>query len=412
MSDLLAAQGVAMTEGYHREGIPEDTELVIVGNALSRGNPSVEHVLDAGLPYTSGPEWLSRHVLAGRHVLAVAGTHGKTTTASMLAHVLDRSGLQPGFLIGGMPGSFDVSARLGAGRSFVIEADEYDTAFFDKRSKFVHYRPRTLVLNNLEYDHADIFDDLAAIQRQFHHVVRIVPRSGTVICNAEDTALAEVLALGCWSPVVGFGAENGDWRYRLVDSAGTRVRICHGDEAETLAWRLFGRHNAANATAAIASAATVGVSAQAAVEALESFRAPRRRQEHVGQRRGIDIIDDFAHHPTAIAETLAAIAAAHPGRRILAAIELRSNSMRMGAHAHGLGGALDDASRSWVLCREGLAFDEAALAGHADVAVTSTVETLLHGMADEARAGDVLVFMSNGAFDDAPRRLLKALEAT
>ncbi|MEM9303831.1 MAG: UDP-N-acetylmuramate:L-alanyl-gamma-D-glutamyl-meso-diaminopimelate ligase [Pseudomonadota bacterium] len=411
MSELLAAQGVAMTEGYDPADIPVDTDLVIVGNAMSRGNPSVEHVLDVGLRYTSGPAWLGSQVLPERHVLAVAGTHGKTTTSAMLAHILETAGQAPGFLVGGVPGNFEVSARIGAGSPFVIEADEYDTAFFDKRSKFVHYHPRTLLLNNLEFDHADIFDDLAAIQRQFHHVVRIVPASGAVICNGEDAALDQVLAQGCWTPVQRFGAGGADWRFELLDAAGSAVAVHHAGATVTVEWSLFGRHNAANATAALAAAATVGVEPAVAAAALASFRPPRRRQEQVASVGGVRILDDFAHHPTAIRETLSAVALAHPDARVLAAVELRSNSMRMGAHAGQLGDALAPAAAAWVLSRPEQAFDPSALAAHPHAVLTPDVETLVARIEAAIRPGDLVVFMSNGSFDGAARRLRDRLEA-
>ncbi|MFV1973984.1 MAG: UDP-N-acetylmuramate:L-alanyl-gamma-D-glutamyl-meso-diaminopimelate ligase, partial [Thiohalobacterales bacterium] len=333
MSTQLLDSGIVLQEGYqsgHLEPVPD---CVVVGNALSRGNPAVEHVLDTGLVYTSGPQWLAEHILADRWVIAVAGTHGKTSTASLLAWILEHAGLAPGFLIGGVPVNFGVSARLGSGPFFVVEADEYDTAFFDKRSKFVHYRPRTLVLNNLEYEHADIFPDLAAIQRQFHHLVRTVPGNGLIIENADDANLADMLATGCWTPRETFTVNGGSagWQASLVSADGSCFDVLFNDELQgRVEWEQLGLHNVQNALAAIAAARHAGVPAAQAIAALAEFRGIKRRLEVRGTVNGVTVYDDFAHHPTAIATTLAGLRNRVGAARILLVLEPRSNTMRMG----------------------------------------------------------------------------------
>ncbi|HEX7340378.1 MAG TPA: UDP-N-acetylmuramate:L-alanyl-gamma-D-glutamyl-meso-diaminopimelate ligase, partial [Rhodanobacteraceae bacterium] len=317
MSTQLEALGITLREGYTAGHLQPAPDLTIVGNAMSRGNPAVEYLLNERLPYVSGPQWLGDTVLAQREVLAVAGTHGKTTTTSLLAHLLESAGRQPGFLIGGVPGNFEVSARLGGARHeahadapFVIEADEYDTAFFDKRSKFVHYHPRIAILNNLEYDHADIFPDVAAIQHQFHHLVRTVPGNGRLIVNAEDTHLAGVLAMGCWTPVETFGIDRGDWRARLLDADGSHFAVTHdGRDVGEIHWSLMGRHNVMNALAALAAATAHGCDARALLPAFAGFTSVKRRMEEVGTVGDIRVYDDFAHHPTAIATTLSGLRA-------------------------------------------------------------------------------------------------------
>ncbi len=437
MSDQLRALGIALEEGWSAEHLKPAPDLVVVGNALSRGNPSVEYLLNQGLPYVSGPQWLGEHVLRGREVLAVAGTHGKTTTSSLLAHLLDNAGLAPGFLIGGVPENFGVSARwgqsafsrapqaehrrsVGKGHSdpgfpaapFVIEADEYDTAFFDKRSKFVHYRPRIAILNNLEYDHADIFPDVAAIQRQFHHLVRTVPGNGRLIVNAEDARLAEVLAMGCWTPVETFGIDAGDWRARLLEPDGAAFAVTHqGRPLGDVHWNLLGRHNVMNAVAALAAAHAAGVDPASLLPAFATFASVKRRLEALGEVGGVRVYDDFAHHPTAIATTLAGLRAKVGHARILVALEPRSNSMKAGVYVDALAPAFADADRVVLLQRPELRWDErrvtAALGGRG-VSVPSVAE-LLDVLARDARAGDHVVFMSNGGFEDAPRRFLDAL---
>jgi UDP-N-acetylmuramate: L-alanyl-gamma-D-glutamyl-meso-diaminopimelate ligase len=420
MSDQLRGLGIALEEGWAAEHLQPAPDLVVVGNALSRGNPSVEYMLNAGLPYLSGPQWLGENVLRGREVLAVAGTHGKTTTSSLLAHLLDAAGLAPGFLIGGVPENFGVSARLGGGESlssvapFVIEADEYDTAFFDKRSKFVHYRPRIAILNNLEYDHADIFPDVAAIQRQFHHLVRTVPGNGRLIVNAEDARVAEVLAMGCWTPVETFGIDAGDWRGELLEADGAAFRVTHqGRTVGDVHWDLLGRHNVMNAVAALAAAHAAGVDAASLLPAFASFQSVKRRLELLGETHGIHIYDDFAHHPTAIATTLEGLRAKVGAARILVALEPRSNSMRSGVHLAGLAPSLATADGVWLLQRPELPWDAHrvtdALAGKGTTC--SSVAGLVAAVAAASRPGDHVVFMSNGGFENAPRRFLAALRA-
>ncbi|HUH31594.1 MAG TPA: UDP-N-acetylmuramate:L-alanyl-gamma-D-glutamyl-meso-diaminopimelate ligase [Rhodanobacter sp.] len=441
MSTQLAALGIDLMRGYRAEYLQATPghvapDLVVVGNALSRGNPAVEYLLDQRLRYVSGPQWLGETVLMDRDVLAVAGTHGKTTTTSLLAHLLDSAGMAPGFLVGGVPGNFGVSARLKGGQShfsahfdhvsggplrksdsdplFVIEADEYDTAFFDKRSKFLHYHPRIAVLNNLEYDHADIFPDVAAIQRQFHHFVRTVPGNGRLLVNAEDARLAEVLAMGCWTPVETFGIERGDWRGTLLEADGSAFVVhCRGERIGEVRWPLLGRHNVMNALAALAAAAAAGADPSALLPAFASFRGAQRRMELVGEARRIRVYDDFAHHPTAIATTLAGLRANVGGARILVALEPRSNSMRQGAHAAALAPALRDADAVVFLQRPDLPWDAHrvtdALGGRGST--VPTVDELLAALQAQARAGDCVVFMSNGGFEGAPRRFVAMLQA-
>ncbi len=432
MSDQLRALGIELKSGYSAEHLQPAPDLVLVGNAMTRGNPAVEYMLDVQLPYISGPQWLGENVLRNRTVLAVAGTHGKTTTTSLLAHLLDSAGGDPGFLIGGVPENFGVSARLGTGdqgpgtreaveshrspsRSFfVIEADEYDTAFFDKRSKFVHYRPQIAILNNLEYDHADIFPDVAAIQRQFHHLVRTVPGNGRLIVNAEDERLSEVLAMGCWTPVETFGIDRGDWRARLLTEDGSAFEVSRqGERIGEVRWNLLGRHNVMNALAALAAANAAGIEAASLLPHFATFANVKRRMELMGEIEGVRVYDDFAHHPTAIATTLAGLRAKVGDARIVVALEPRSNSMRMGAHAAELAPSLKDADRIVFLHRPELPWDARcvidALQGRASTA--SDVGALIAALLERARAGDHVVFMSNGGFEGAPRRFVEALRA-
>ena len=411
MSDQLAELGIRLDSGYRADHLDTKPDLVIVGNALSRGNPVVERMLDERLPYVSGPQWIGEQLLGTRRVFAVAGTHGKTTTTAMLAWILESCGRDPGFLVGGVPENFGVSARMG-GNDFVIEADEYDTAFFDKRSKFVHYRPTIAILNNLEYDHADIFPEVAAIQRQFHHLVRIVPGKGRLIVNAEDARLAEVLAMGAWTPVTTFGIERGDWRARLITADGSAFAVGHNSsEVGEVRWNLLGRHNVMNALAAIAAADAGGVAPERALAALADFRSAKRRLELVGERTGIRVYDDFAHHPTAIATTLAGLRARVGAARILVGMEPRSNSMRLGAHADELAPSLRDADAVVFLHKPELSWDAARVTGALDGRghTAPTVDALIGLLREAARAGDHVVFMSNGGFENAPRRFLAAL---
>lgn len=414
MSTQLEALGIRLMEGYRAGHLQPAPDVVVVGNAMTRGNPAVEYMLDQQLRYISGPQWLGETLLQGREVLAVAGTHGKTTTSTLLAHLLEQAGLAPGFLIGGVPGNFGVSARLGAGKPFVIEADEYDTAFFDKRSKFVHYRPRVAILNNLEFDHADIFPDVAAIQRQFHHLVRTVPGNGRLIVNAHDRHLAEVLAMGCWTPVETFGIETGDWQARLIQADGTHFEVCHHDVViGEVHWPLLGTHNVMNALAALAAANAAGADPQALLAAFADFQSVRRRMEVVAEVGGVRVYDDFAHHPTAIATTLAGLRAKVGSARILVALEPRSNSMRLGAHADGLAPSLADADAVVFLHRPELVWDAqkvtAALAGHGSA--VPTVNALIAALKAQVQSGDHVVFMSNGGFESAPRRFAELLKA-
>jgi len=414
MSTQLQALGIALKSGWDAKHLDPKPDLVVVGNALSRGNPMVEHVLDARLAYVSGPQWLGETLLRDRRVFAIAGTHGKTTTTSLLAWILESAHRDPGFLVGGVPANFGISARLGGSDDFVIEADEYDTAFFDKRSKFVHYRPTIAILNNLEYDHADIFPDVAAIQRQFHHLVRIVPGNGRLVVNAEDARLAEVLAMGAWTTVSSFGIDAGDWRAKLIEADGSVFSVSHGGrEIGVARWDLTGRHNVMNALAALVAADAAGVDVARALSALETFRSVARRMELVGDVGGIRIYDDFAHHPTAIATTLAGLRARVGDARILVGMEPRSNSMRMGAHAEELAPSLANADSVVFLKRPELPWDAArvtgALGGRGKTA--PTVDSLIAILRDEARFGDHVVFMSNGGFEGAPRRFVAALGA-
>ena len=413
MSDQLAAARHRAGRGLQgRTSRVRRFDLIVVGNALSRGNPVVERMLDERLPYISGPQWIGENILAQRRVFAVAGTHGKTTTTAMLAHILETCGRKPGFLVGGVPENFGVSARLGDGDDFVIEADEYDTAFFDKRSKFLHYRPTVCILNNLEFDHADIFPDVAAIQRQFHHLVRTVPGNGRLIVNAEDDYIAEVLAMGAWTPVTTFGIERGEWRARLVAADGSRFAVMRDDEpVGEVEWDLIGRHNVMNALAAIAAADAAGIDEAEAVAALAEFRSAKRRLEFVGEHNGIRVYDDFAHHPTAIATTLAGLRARVGDARILVGLEPRSNSMRAGAHADELAPSLRDADAVVFLRKPNLPWDAqrvtAALTGRGSAA--ATVDELVGALRSDAKSGDHVVFMSNGGFENAPRRFLESL---
>ena len=435
MSTQLAQLGITLKAEFKAAHLQPAPDLVIVGNALSRGNPAIEYMLDARLRYVSGPQWLGETLLGEHRVLAVAGTHGKTTTSALLAWILESQGYAPGFLIGGVPANFGVSARLGkwgqshflsAGRArfeqrspksdsdpiFVIEADEYDTAFFDKRSKFVHYRPSIAILNNLEYDHADIFPDVAAIQRQFHHLVRTVPGNGRLIVNAEDARLTEVLAMGCWTPVETFGIDAGDWRARLLEADGSAFVVAHqGRELGAVCWNLGGRHNVMNALAALAAAQAAGIDVARALPALAQFRNVARRMELIGEHDRVHVYDDFAHHPTAIATTLAGLRARVGAARILVGMEPRSNSMRMGAHADGLAPSLRDADFVVFLKPGQLRWDAApvmtALEGRGRTACD--VDELVATLRERVRPGDHVVFMSNGGFDSAPRRFLAAL---
>jgi UDP-N-acetylmuramate: L-alanyl-gamma-D-glutamyl-meso-diaminopimelate ligase len=411
MSTQLRAQGIELLEGYGEEQLDLGADIYVIGNAITRGKPLVEAILDRGYRYTSGPQWLAENVLAGKWVLAVAGTHGKTTTSAMLAWILQDAGLQPGFLIGGVPLDFGISARLTDSSFFVIEADEYDTAFFDKRSKFVHYHPRTAILNNLEFDHADIFADLAAIETQFHHFVRIIPRSGRIIANGGETSIKRVLARGCWSELEFFGNPGG-WQAQVANADGGREIHLDGRSQGVLRCDLTGEHNVANALAAIAAARHAGVPPAAALSALSRFKGVKRRMETRGIAQGVTVYDDFAHHPTAIATTIAGLRGKVGGQRLFAVLEPRSNTMKLGAVKAQLAGSLADADR--VFCyASNLGWDvAAALASLGDKAmVTDNLEALIAAVVGVARAGDHVLVMSNGGFGGVHEKLLAALAA-
>lgn len=412
MSTQLEEQGIELIEGFDPAQLNPEPDLVVIGNAMSRGNPCVEAVLERGMAYTSGPQFLCEHVLPGRWVLAVSGTHGKTTTASMLAWLLEDNQLAPGFLIGGVPQEFGVSARLGDTPFFVVEADEYDSAFFDKRSKFVHYRPRTLLINNLEFDHADIFDSLADIQRQFHHLVRTVPGSGQIIWPAADTAVAEVLAKGCWSEQALLGP--GGWEARKLAQDGSRFEVLLGGEVlGEVQWNLMGDHNIQNALGALAAARHVGVRPADGIASLARFAGPKRRMERRGEAAGVTLYDDFAHHPTAITTTLAGLRARLGSEsRILAVLEPRSNTMKQGVHQATLAASLGQSDQAFVFAPPGLGWDLTAAMAEAPVPVTvrDSVQDLIDAIVAEAQPGDTVLVMSNGGFEGIHNRLLEALE--
>ncbi|WP_214001141.1 UDP-N-acetylmuramate:L-alanyl-gamma-D-glutamyl-meso-diaminopimelate ligase [Arsukibacterium sp.] len=409
MSEQLTELGIGLVQGYDSSQFSPEPDLVIIGNALSRGNEAVEYVLSRGLRYTSGPQWLAEQVLQDRWVLAVAGTHGKTTTSSMLAWILEAAGLKPGFLIGGIPQNFDTSARLGESPFFVIEADEYDTAFFDKRSKFVHYRPRTLVINNLEFDHADIFPDLAAIQRQFHHLLRMVPANGLVLSPEDTKAVSQTLAMGCWSERQSYGQ---DWRAELISNDGSAFRLFYQQQLQgELHWQLGGQHNVDNAVMAIAAARHAGVPVNVALQAMSQFVAPKRRMELKADIAGIKVYDDFAHHPTAIATTLQGVRNKVGQGRLLAVLEPRSNTMRMGVHEAALPVSLaiadkvylyEPANANWSLEALTRSLSPKAHLSH-------DIEALVGLLVEQATKGDNIVIMSNGGFGGIHDKLIRAL---
>ena len=418
MSTQLENAGITLMQGYDRSHLQPHPDLVIVGNAMKRGIDAVEYMLNAGLPYISGPQFLADHVLQGKHVLGVAGTHGKTTTTTMLAWVLDQAGLEPGFLIGGVPLGFSESARLGAGKYFCVEADEYDSAFFDKRSKFVHYHPKTAILNNLEFDHADIFDDLAAIQKQFHHLVRTIPSEGRIIAPITETHIDEVLEMGCWTPVLRTSL-NADPQAELyaeqlaVDGSHFKV-LKNGVLQGEVRWNMTGQHSVANALATIAAAEHVGVAIETACAALSNFGGVKRRMELLGTIRGIEVYDDFAHHPTAIETTLDGARKRLGERKLWAIIEPRSNTMRMGSHKEGLADSARLADAVIWYQPEGLDWDlqpvVAAARNHAVVA--NTLDEIIQKIVSQAGEGDAVVIMSNGGFGGLHQKLIQALQHT
>lgn len=411
MSTQLAALGIEVFEGYSPRQLDPAPDVVVVGNVMSRGHEVIEAMLERGIRYESGPEWLAREVLRDRWVLAVAGTHGKTTTSSMLAWILEYAGLSPGFLIGGVPTDFEQSARLGEQPFFVIEADEYDTAFFDKRAKFVHYRPRTVILNNLEYDHADIYPDVEAIERQFHHLVRTVPASGLIVHHASDVHLTKVLAMGCWSKREAF-ARAGRSGWRAVGESHSRFSVFFDDERlGEVDWTLLGGHNVDNALAAIAAARHAGVPPAVAVAALKEFRGIKRRMELRGQAGGIAVYDDFAHHPTAIATTIEGLRGKVGAARIVAILEPRSNTMRLGVHRDTLAASLAMADEVWVYAAADLGWDAAAaLAPLGDkLHLVHELDSMPRQLAASLRPGDHALIMSNGGFGGLHERLLGEL---
>src|SRR5512140_2134419 len=410
MSSQLQAQGIELVEGYGAEQLELQPDLWVIGNVVTRGTPLMEEILDRGEPYVSGPQWLAENILRGKWVLAVAGTHGKTTTAAMLAWILEAGGKHPGFLIGGVPQNFGVSARLSEWPYFVIEADEYDTAFFDKRSKFLHYHPKTAVLNNLEFDHADIFSDLAAIEQQFHHFVRIIPRSGLVVENAADPSLERVLSRGCWTPIEKFG-DGGSWRAEVLGADSFGVRY-NGKEQGRVRWGLLGAHNRSNALAAIAAARHAGVDPAAACAALGRFDNVKRRMELRGVAAGVAVYDDFAHHPTAIATTLAGLRRKVGQARILAVLEPRSNTMKLGVMKEALTASLADADRVYCYSAKPGWDPASALAPLGAKAVChDDLDGLVAAIAAETRSGDHVLIMSNGGFGGIHQKLLDRLHS-
>ena len=415
MSTQLSRLDITVHEGYGAEQLDPPPDCVVIGNAMSRGNEAVEAVLDRGLSYTSGPQWLSEHVLKDRHVLAVAGTHGKTTTASMLAWILEQAGQSPGFLIGGVPADFNETARFGSSKYFVVEADEYDTAFFDKRAKFVHYRPNTLVLGNLEFDHADIYKDLDAILWQFHQLMRTVPKSGRIISNRSDTNLQRLFEMGCWSPTETFGIEDSeaDWKAQFLDSGGCRIAVSMRASASAKgSWQLSGSHNLENALAAIAAAKSAGVSVQQGMDAMSTFKGVKRRLERTATVSDIAIYDDFAHHPTAIRRTIAGLKKRFPGQRIVVALETRSNTMKLGVHNDTLAASLEDANLVCMYRPSDFAteFDDCLSSLGDRLRLHSDYDELVADLAAKVQPGDQVVFMSNGGFGSARQNLTGALQ--
>ena len=417
MSTQLQQQGIQLMDGYRAENLDGDPDLVIIGNALSRGNPEVEAVLNKGLNYVSGPQWLAEHVLHDKWVLGVAGTHGKTTTTSMLSWILEHQGFNPGFLIGGIPLNFDISARLGGGPEnksgfFVIEADEYDSAFFDKRSKFVHYRPRTAILNNLEFDHADIFPDLDAIKRQFHHLVRTIPGEGLIISPECDANINDVLAMGCWTPVAKTSI-NADalWNAQLLKADGSRFSVLfENNEQGIVDWSLTGEHNVYNALSAIVAANHVGILPKDAITALGQFKNVKRRMEVIATINGVTLYDDFAHHPTAIETTLDGLRKQVGSERIIAIVEPRSNTMRLGVHTATLAKSLSHADLAIIYQPQNLDWNLSALKNHADnIEICQSLDDIIAKLKVEARSGGHFVLMSNGSFGGIYQRLQDAL---
>ncbi|HSW69091.1 MAG TPA: UDP-N-acetylmuramate:L-alanyl-gamma-D-glutamyl-meso-diaminopimelate ligase [Gammaproteobacteria bacterium] len=413
MSTQLESQGIQLFNGYDPAHIDKTSDYVIVGNVIRRGNQAMEYVLEQNIPYISGPQWLAEQILKNRWVLAVSGTHGKTTTTSILAWILESGGLNPGFLIGGVPENFGVSARIGESPFFVIEADEYDSAFFDKRSKFLHYRPKTLILNNLEFDHADIFSDLEMIKQQFHYLVRTVPGNGYIIHHGEDVHLKDVLKRGCWTPLMSFGGQSAEWQAKLISEDGSSFDVFKNQSLMgRVEWSLIGQHNVENALAALAASEQAGVSIQSALKALSQFKNVKRRMEVKGQVRGITLYDDFAHHPTAIRTTLAGLRAKiGKAARLVAVLEFGSYTMRSGVHKDTIQASLQEADI--VVCKRP-EIDwgcEAVLSSLKQPAMLfDQVEPLVEELAFQLKSGDHVIIMSNSGFGGVHQKLLKALE--
>ena len=415
MSTQLESAGISLNALDDLDQFKDKPDLVVIGNALSRGKPAVEHVLNQGLAYTSGPAFLSDYLLKDRWVLGVAGTHGKTSTSSLLAWILEYAGLTPGFLIGGIPENFGVSARSGNHPFFVVEADEYDTAFFDKRSKFVHYRPKSLILNNLEFDHADIFPDLDAIKRQFHHLIRTVPGNGLIVLPEEDDNLQDVLAMGCWSNTERFSLRGADaeWQVQDYDESTNQFNLCFKEQDfGRVKWSLLGRHNVCNAVAAIIAARHAGVPVEQAIAALAEFKNVKRRMEVLAEIHGITVYDDFAHHPTAITTTLAGLRKKVGNARIIAVLEPRSNTMRMGIHQDQLGASLNEADQTILYQPADLGWDLSAVAESSNSSTTliDNIDDIIANLLNQASSGDHIVIMSNGGFGGLHKKLVSALE--
>ncbi len=412
MSTQLASEGIVLSDGYDIAALDPAPELVVIGNAMSRGNPMVEYVLDRNLPYISGPAFLAQYILRDRWVLGVAGTHGKTTTASMVAWILEYAKLKPGFLIGGIPKNFGISARLGDAPFFVVEADEYDSAFFDKRSKFIHYQSRTLILNNLEFDHADIFDDLDAIKRQFHHLVRTVPQNGLIVAPSDDDNIKDVLEQGCWTPVEEFSAPSG-WEARNLSEDGGSFDVhFKGEKQGRVEWALMGQHNINNALAALAAGRHAGVMVHHAIAALSEFQNVKRRMERRGEVNGVHIYDDFAHHPTAITMTLEGLRRQVGSERIIAILEPRSNTMQMGVHKETLAAAFAVADEVVLFQPDNSECAMQAIAAEigSHAQVFDDVDAIVTQATHEATAGTHLLVMSNGAFGGIHQKLIDALQ--
>ena len=412
MSDQLAAAGIELQQGYLAEHLDPAPDLVVMGNAMSRGNLAVEYVLNKGIPYISGPQWLAENVLQDKWVLAVSGTHGKTTTSSLLAWILDDAGMAPGFLIGGVPANFGETARLGETPFFVIEADEYDTAFFDKRSKFVHYHPRTLVINNLEFDHADIFDDLAAIQKQFHHLIRTVPSEGLLITPSHDDAIEQVIRMGNWTPQQTIGLNEGQIQAQQISDDGSQFNVVQdGEQLGRVNWSMLGMHNVNNALAAIAAARHVGVTINHACEALSRFKGIKRRMELRGEEQGVKVYDDFAHHPTAITTTINGLRANIGDRKLIAILELRSNTMKMGIHQQTLADSLQAADRVILFEEVGMVLSLTDIQQQLGQKATieTSIDAIIKRVCSEAKEGDEVLIMSNGGFGGIHQKLLTAL---